>query len=187
MFRSLLLVFFLCISFNSFAEDFKKIPFSEAFLPKVAGSKDNNIPLMLTVPSDFNKHSASEEASTLWGTKEDIQLILSSRDLTKTQRGVFRIKVSLNTGYDTRTKKFSGEDEMVANAKKGGFSDIEFLKKEINGVPTATLTAVMDDRHVFLLYLALGEATLLVNYFHPESYSDTDSEIWESLIKGLAN
>ena len=45
-------------------------------------------------------------------------------------------------------------------------------KDEAQGFPSATVTAISNNRHHFLQYVALGEPALLVNYYYVEPYSD---------------
>jgi hypothetical protein len=183
-----LIVFIALIttSIGSYAEDFKTTPLSSAFLPSRAQPKNEyTLPLSFAVPISYEKRDVPEEQTVLWGTKEDIDTVLASKSFLKIKNGVFSLKISLNTGYDTQAKKFSNEEQMAGIKGQPGYSDVNFQKNEIRGIPMATFTAVNNNRHLFLHFVAIGNAALLINYFPAESFSARDSDIWKQFIDGL--
>lgn len=185
--RIVVLAVLLLASFSSAAQDFQAVPLSDAFLPlKVQNTNGEKLPLLFTVPGIFEKHEAPEQQTALWGTKEDIDAVLATGNLKKSKNGIFTLKISLNVGYDEQSKKFSGEEQMANAKNQPGLSDVTFLRSDVQGFPMATFTAVSGDRHIFLQYIALGRAALLINYFPAETFSSRDLEIWSRFVNGFA-
>lgn len=179
------LVFLVCVTSFAWADDVNTVTLSEAFLPPQARvAEGNTIRIPFIFPGNFTKRYFPETQTAVWGTEEDIDSALKSGSYAATRSGIFTLKLSLNVGYNPKTKKFSNEEELATGAQHG-FKELVFEKTEIGGYPMATLTATKGSRHLFLHYIALGEATLLVSYFHSEPYSDHDLSVWKQFISGL--
>jgi hypothetical protein len=185
--RSILAAVALLIFISAgIAQEFKTVTLSEAFLPSHASPNQRDaIALKFTVPGNYVKRDFPEAGVVVWGTKEDIEQVRKSGSFAKTTNGVFTLKMSMNVGYDASTKKFSNEDDFLGDQRQSGVSDRTFEKSEGNGFPMATLTAVSGQRRLYLHYIALGTGTLLINYFHAENFSSTDSDNWARLLAGL--
>lgn len=183
MFAAIALLIF---SSGGIAQGFKAVTLSEAFLPTHASSDQRDtVPLKFTVPENYVKRDLPEAGVVVWGTEEDIEQVRKSGSFAKTKNGVFTLKISTNVGYDASTKKFSNEDEFLGDRRPSGVSDLTFEKSESNGFPMATVTAASAGRRLFLHYVALGTGTILINYFHGESFSPSDSDKWGRLLAGL--
>lgn len=182
----IILVLLLLAGPTSFAEDFKTAPLmSSAFRVFDSQSgKENTLPFLFTVPSDYEKREISAQQTVLWGTKEDIETIATSRSYAKIKRGVFTL-ISQRMGYDRTAKKFWAEDQMKSTKNTPGYSNVVFYRTEIQGYPMATLTAIKDGRHFFMHYIAVGKDTLVITYSPPETSSERDSKIWSRFINGL--
>lgn len=180
------LLLLLAVSLPSHAEGFKTVTLSEAFLPPEAQQRaENTISLPFTIPDNFTKRYLPEAQAVVWGTEKDIEVALQSGSFAQSKSGLFTLKPSANVGYNGDSKKFSNEDELPAQGKQYGFSDLKLQKNEIQGYPMFTVTALNGNRHLFLHYIALGEGTMLINYYHPENFSNRDSDIWTHFIDGL--
>lgn len=176
----------LIISFSSHAETFKTVSLSEGFLTQEAFQRAENIvSLPFTIPNEFIKRYLPSEQAVVWGTADDIEVAKRFGDYKQSKNGLFTLKPSNNVGYDSESKKFSTEDGLAAQANQYGFKDLKLQKSEIQGYPMLTVTTVNGSRHLFLHYIALGEGTILINYYHPEKFSSRDSEIWTQFVEGL--
>lgn len=176
----------LLASFSSFAEEFQTVSLSDALHPLYTkASKDNKLPLTFKVPSIYEKRNAQEQQTILWGTKADIDKVISTKSLKNSENGIFTLKISLNAGYDEKSKKFSGEDKLANVENLPGFTDVTYSRYDSHGIPMATLTALSGNQHLFLQYIAVGNAALLINYYPAEMYSEKDSETWAQFINGL--
>ena len=183
---NLILTLFLFASLNSFAEEFKVISLSDALSPgNTPQIKNDTLPLQFTVPNNFEKRYEPRQQTVIWGTSEDIDNALTSGRLNNSKNGLFTLKISLNVGFDEQTNKFTDEEQMKNGKGLPGVSDSTFRRTQINGFPMATFTGVVNNRHLFLHYIAIGNASLLINYFHPETFSARDIEIWSRFMNGL--
>jgi hypothetical protein len=74
----------------------------------------------------------------------------------------------------------------MAHAKdQPGYSEVTFQREERRGFPMATFTAIRNNRHLFLHYVALGTAALAITYSPAAQFSAWDTEVWSRFINGL--
>ncbi|OGV44086.1 MAG: hypothetical protein A2X48_12500 [Lentisphaerae bacterium GWF2_49_21] len=129
------------------------------------------VPLQLefAIPSDFIAIDSGDSLlGTIWGTKKDIDKILSQKPYTvgESERGFFRIFVSTNTAYFADKERFNIEDEHEKLKKM--ISNYEYKKFSIGGYPVLVQTGEMSGKMVFCCFIAtLNETNVLTLLFHP--------------------
>ena len=151
------------------------------------------LPNELHFPSDYVSRldTSQGEAVRLVGTADDINSMLKQMSYEDIREGIFTITLSNEVGFDPAINKFSGEGEprSTEQLKQAGVTDIHFTRSNPVNVPTLELTARIKDRHIFLLYIALGKtgSVIKVSYRHPKVMSQADVATWRAFVDGLSN
>ena len=195
MFLRLIILALACaLSFGVSAEEgFSRKPLFEL----LSGQPPNEIsikqlPIYFMIPDNFVRHRGDDSIGVLLGTQEDIDTALKTGNLLVTKSGLFRIAVSTQTGYDSRKRKFGGEEDAGVGAKmlSLGVKDFASRRVDAKGIPMLLTTLTKDTRHAVTLHVAIAvpdSLTLKISYYHPPIYTERDEKIVSYFIEGLSD
>lgn len=166
---------------------FKTVSLDDLFGGPPSGMNvDRYFPHDIDIPSIYTGHQNPDWAGEMiWSTDSDFERITQEGKPLQ-EHGFFRVKVSMNFGYDAASKKFTDfqgmhESNIAETFAKQGLQVTEVKRYTVNGFPILIIEGQQDEtRKMRIVYVATKVETnvLFIYYVHPDPWSAWDEEVW---------
>lgn len=172
------------------AGGFRTVRFSDLSCKKL-------VPLALAfaVPSDFEIREGGPPPSCFAGRRDDLSRLLkvdSEVQFDALRHGVFWLHVSDATYYDPSRKRFvsaQGSDDQWPDAWAStmGASDVKMSRKDVFGIPSLRVTALVGEKTVRMLFLGVGDSPAIrISYQPAGNGTSADAALWQHFLDSIA-
>ncbi len=144
-----------------------------------------SIPISFAIPEEYI-HAELDAPMTYsyWMPSEKVQTARDSKDMP-TDTGWIYGKVTLSVGYDEKSDKFIGADNLEQQAKMGGFTNVISERMEVGGYPILTLEMKHEKsgKQIYSMYIGmkLETNTIYLAYRAPKSEEALGRYVWSNL------
>jgi hypothetical protein len=143
----------------------------------------NPIAVSFEIPKGYVRRAFPQApGQQCWGTARDLERLTADREhsiSSSVQEGLIVAEVSTSVGYDPRSRKFTGEDQMKGQLLAAGATNVVVLRRDAGRYPILQMTARLQGKWVRSIYVGLLVDTLagFISFREPG-----DVQVWEHFV-----
>jgi hypothetical protein len=161
------------------ASEYRRVTFHEL----IANELKNPIPVSFEIPRGYVRRAFPQAVGQqCWGTTRDLERLAADREhsiSSSVREGMIVAEVSTSIGYDARSRKFTGEDQMKGQLLAAGATNVVVLRRDTGRYPILQMTARLQGKWVRSIYVGLLVDTLagFISFREPG-----DIQVWEHFV-----
>jgi hypothetical protein len=161
------------------ANEYRRVTLNEL----VGNEIKNPIRVSFEIPNGYVRRALRETVgSNYWGIARELDRLVADPEHSisrSVREGLIVAEVSTSVGYDPRSRKFTGEDQMKGQLLAAGATNVVVLRRDAGRYPILQMTARLQGKWVRGIYVGLLVDTLagFISFRDPG-----DIQVWEHFV-----
>jgi len=161
------------------AVEYRRATFNEL----IGNELKNPVRVSFEIPKSYTRRTfPGAVGQNCWGTARDLGRLVADREHSisaSVREGLIVAEVSTSVGYDARSRKFTGEDQMKGQLLAAGATNVVVLRRDSGRYPILQMTARLQGKWVRSIYIGLLVDTLagFISFREPG-----DIQAWEHFV-----